>query len=183
MKYGYAYACISILIVMIGTFLIFQLESTRQTTSLNEIYKPTLSDDQVTQIIRSDLSKHLPNLTKVIIEGKDPIPNNLDYPKHPLRLWYITPNGTQFLINNTNYSVVWKCVPEINFCNIRSPLVLQASSGRLVYLADLSWYTTETHGNGFPTYYLIDANDGEVLFSTLLESANSTKQMIIEYRP
>lgn len=148
-------------------------QSAKQTTEDSEFYKPTLSDDQVAQIITSDLSKHLPTFTKVIIEGRDPIPNNPDYPKHPLRLWYVAPNGTQFFINST-YSLVGECAPNDTYCGIHDPSGFKITSGRLVYYVDLLWYAKDNL-NG-PAQYAVDAHNGDVLYSTLLE--NMTPQDI-----
>lgn len=138
----------------------------KQTTESNELYKPTLSDDQVAQIITYDLSKHLPTFTKAIITGRDPIPNNPDYPKFPLHLWYVAPNGTQFYVNST-YSIDGKCVSNNTYCGIHDPSGFKITSGRLVYYVDLLWYAKDNL-NG-PAQYAVDAHSGDVLYSTLLE--------------
>ena len=78
--------------------------------------------------------------------------------------------------------MIRKCAIPDASCPIHEKLALQSSSGRLVYLADLQWYTTNIHVDSFLTYYLVDANNGDVLFSSLLRIINGTNETS-EYIP
>jgi len=139
-----------------------------------------LSDDQVARIVKSDLTKHLPNLSRVIIPDIDGLSDNPNYPKHPLSLIYVTPNNIEYFINNTSYSIEYSCSPQKNWCWIMDKSAMNATSGKLVYLVDLLWYTS-TNISG-PTYYLINAQNGGILFSSLVKNIPTGKNTT-EYRP
>ena len=186
MKYSYIYVGIGISIVTIGIFLIYLFEPKQENSDLtqkNQINTiPKLSEDQTVQIVKSDLSKHLPNLDRILIVGKDFLPFNPNYPKLPLQLILVLSNETELSINNTDHSVIAKCNPEVinAVCTIRGNEKIQDTSGKLVYIVETNWYT-KTNVKDFADYF-VDANNGDILYSNLLQniiSLNNTN----EYRP
>jgi hypothetical protein len=140
---------------------------------------PKVSQDETIKIVNDDLHKHLPNLDKVIIFGIDPIPKYQDYPRHPLQLIYATPNGTESIINSTDYSLVEKCNTKVTMCLINNKLQLEAIQDKTSFLVDLDW-STKT-GLNLPAFYLVDAQSGKILYSTLAE--NIPQDAKTEFKP
>ncbi len=188
MKYPYVYLGVGIGIVSTGIFLIYLLELKQENPDLiqqNQIDTiPKLSEDQAIQIIKSDLSKHLPNIDRIVIIGKDTLPFNPTYPKFPQRLIFVLPNGTELFINHTDYSALVVCVPETSFgfCPSQGKEELQATTGKLFYISEAWWsYKGQQRIENFAVYF-IDAHNGDILYSNLLENMHSS-DIATQYRP
>ena len=188
MKTSYVYLGVSITIVAIGIFLIYLLGPKQENSDLispNQIDTvPKLSEDQAIQIVKSDLSKHFPNIDQIVVIGKDTLPFDPTYAKFPQRLIFVLPNDTQLFINQTDYSARVMCVPETSYgyCPSQGKVELQATTGKLFYIIEPWWtYKTREHFDSF-TFYFIDANNGDVLYSNLPESIPSD-DISTQYRP
>ena len=115
--------------------------------------KPTLTEDDVTNIARTDLERKVaPNhVDKFVLFTK--------YNGYPLSLAFVHENGTQFYIRSGDTCTL----PVDTACNIGSEIA-DAIKGHLVYFVDGSWQDVSVR-NCSPFIYAVDAKSGEILWS------------------
>jgi len=162
MRLEYVYIGISVTIVAIGTFLIFQLESLREEPMPNS-FIPKLSQYQAFQIAKSDLLNHAPNISKIFnfnVNSSVPI-----FDKSSMSLVYENSDGIQATINDTDYSIMWKCNTKITSCFISNKPMIELMKDKLVYLIGIDVYLE--HKQYFQIDYLIDSLDGKIVWSDL----------------
>jgi len=121
---------------------------------------PTLTEEQVVAIMRTDIQKRVGNVSVSMNDISESSDERL-----PL-IYYRLGDNMAFRINGTSHEVMASCNPSVEcFLNNREE-ALASVNGRLFYFVDGA-YSGE--GKSSPSYYYIDARNGDILWSYIGE--------------
>jgi hypothetical protein len=128
----------------------------------------TPSADNVTAP-KADIEDRVGNVS-VSLYGKNPA--GLDDVRNPLTLIYYNEKiGMAYRINGTSHTVISSCVPSRS-CgpNIQFMNADESLGGRMFYFLDGAYSGVEISS---PAYYIIDAVNGEILWSYIGEDVHT----------
>lgn len=142
-------------------------------------YKPRLSEEQAISVLANHLKEKWNGFINYGIYTPE---GYLEYDQFRARgyhvpLVFVHNGGTQFFVNSTTYEVDYRCV---NFSPIMcgySPNFVNEARGHLVYAFDISVRTdSKCDGSDF---FIVDAMDGDILFSFIGERPESVPERCI----
>lgn len=136
--------------------MLYISQATLQSSSMSASVqtKPTLTEEDAINITKVDIEKKVApmHVDKFVLFTK--------YYGHPLSLYFIHNNGTQYYINSTSYTIYGTCAGDS--CNLRD--VDDLLKGHLFYVLDGSWQDSSIR-NCSPFIHTVDATSGEILWS------------------
>jgi hypothetical protein len=131
--------------------------------------KPTVDVEDALALAKQNLEKNLPEIVAPykLKEGEEELRNfglvkaGPDF--EPLKLVFVHRNGTQFLINQTDYTVLNRCdLSDQNLCYTDDRDAQDFIKGRLVYVMEVEGQVNDTVGVG--SRYMVEAISGRILY-------------------
>lgn len=130
---------------------------------------PVVRVDAALTAAKEDLEKQLPEMLSPyqLKEGEEELkdfgllPANPNF--EPLKLVFVHRNGTQFLINQTDHTIISSCnLDDQNLCYTGDRRSQDFIEGHLIYVMEVSGRVNETIEVG--SRYMADAINGKALY-------------------
>lgn len=122
--------------------------------------KPKLNESDVRELIQSYVENHTSGLATISFAIDHPAAEEKHFP-----LLYIARDGIQSRVNNTDFTIIGTCRPSPESeCPVQGEAIIDAISGKLSYLVELTTFTTD--GHSVSHRYFVDADNGDVLYSS-----------------
>lgn len=155
----------------IGIAFFIILTYTIDVLSDSVVTVPALGIGQALAATEKHLEKHLPEIVAPykLKEGEGlrafglAQVNNPHF--EPVKLVFVHRNGTQFLINQTDNTVLGRCdLSDQNLCYTDDRSAQDLIKGHIIYVMEVNGQVTETMEVG--GRYIVDAINGKILYPT-----------------